>query len=124
MAEIHHDGAVTIQAMETRVDELHGVQFIAIIGGEFVGCAHVSDTNAPALWLGNLFVDGRFRGRGVGAKLVNAVFRWGAERGKEAVSLSVANENTGAQRLYRRLGFIPAINYADTKQMAYTHALR
>jgi ribosomal protein S18 acetylase RimI-like enzyme len=46
------------------------------------------------------------RGHGVGAALIRGLLAEGVARGLPVV-LSVREENTSAQRLYRRLGFTP-----------------
>jgi GNAT superfamily N-acetyltransferase len=57
--------------------------------------------------VGALAVDAAMRGRGVGSRLMAAVFDWARERGFQTVSLEVVDTNPQAQRLYERLGFVP-----------------
>jgi ribosomal protein S18 acetylase RimI-like enzyme len=47
-----------------------------------------------------------WRGRGVGAALLQSVFAAFASRGVDSVDLKVRTENTGAIRLYRRAGMV------------------
>jgi ribosomal protein S18 acetylase RimI-like enzyme len=56
-----------------------------------------------ALFLGQLFVDGVLRGRGIGTQLVKGLIEEAAKAGR-AVTLGVVKTNP-ALRLYERLGF-------------------
>jgi GNAT superfamily N-acetyltransferase len=56
--------------------------------------------------IGVAVLDG-YRGLGVGSALMEAADRWARERGLLELRLEVAAENTGAHRLYERLGYEP-----------------
>ncbi len=59
---------------------------------------------APALVLKELFVAPPFRSRGVGEKLLGAVFDHARSTGARRVSWSVLRSNPAAKRFYRRNG--------------------
>lgn len=50
-------------------------------------------------------VTNAWRGRGVGTALLEAAEAWGRARGAKRMILDVSAANTGAQRLYERLGY-------------------
>lgn len=50
-------------------------------------------------------VDDAVRGNGVGTQLVEAAARWLEEKGAPRIMLWSAQQNTGGQRLFERLGF-------------------
>lgn len=52
-------------------------------------------------------VDPAHRGRGVGSRLVEHFLGWARERDARQASVSAFAANSGAQRLYRRHGFVP-----------------
>lgn len=54
-----------------------------------------------------MWVDPRFRRRGVGDALVKHVVDWAAERDYDRVFLWVTDVNVAARRLYERNGFAP-----------------
>jgi len=56
-----------------------------------------------ALFLGQLFVDNKLRGQGIGTELVEGLIEEAARTGR-AVTLGVVKTNP-AMRLYERLGF-------------------
>jgi ribosomal protein S18 acetylase RimI-like enzyme len=55
----------------------------------------------------SMWVDPRYRRRGVARALVDQAVRWAAERQAREVILWVADQNTAARRLYEQLGFRP-----------------
>jgi GNAT superfamily N-acetyltransferase len=59
------------------------------------------------LTVGALAVDPTMRRKGVGTRLMEAVFDWARERGFRSMSLEVVDTNPDARRLYERLGFAP-----------------
>ena len=78
---------------------------VAVVGNDVIGYA--------AFWcvvdqgeLGNVAVASRWRGRGLGARLIEEVIRRAARRGIVEVFLEVRPTNTVARRLYERFGFV------------------
>lgn len=63
-------------------------------------------TARKLLNLHDLVVAPAFRGRGIGTRLLEAVERHARGQGFGWLTLEVIGENTAAQRLYRRCGFI------------------
>jgi ribosomal protein S18 acetylase RimI-like enzyme len=49
--------------------------------------------------------DPAWRGRGLAAAAVSALAAWGSRQGARACALQVSEDNDGALKLYRRLGF-------------------
>jgi ribosomal protein S18 acetylase RimI-like enzyme len=58
-----------------------------------------------SLYLDTLCVDERFRGNGIGGRLISLTKKKAAEEGLKAVSLITLADNTNAHRLYYRCGF-------------------
>lgn len=56
-------------------------------------------------YLGLLFVAPAARGQGLGTRAIEALCTHARERGGAALRLAVVLDNTGARRLYERLGF-------------------
>ena len=59
-------------------------------------------------YLEDVFVVPEFRNLGIGTALLEAAERAAAARGDHAVSLAVSTLNSGARRLYARLGYVDA----------------
>jgi ribosomal protein S18 acetylase RimI-like enzyme len=83
--------------------------FIAREGGVDVGLAAVfAEPDVPGrMHLVSMWVDPRYRRRGVARALVDQAVRWAAACRAREVVLWVADQNTAARRLYERLGFRP-----------------
>jgi ribosomal protein S18 acetylase RimI-like enzyme len=64
-----------------------------------------------------LFVERGHRGRSLGTDAIRIAEGVCRERGVRAVQLEVARANTGAQRLYRRVGFVDHDRYLMTKEL-------
>ena len=63
-----------------------------------------NEAGGTVVWGEELYVRPQYRGRGVGSALIARIFR---DHGDEAVRfrLETEEENEGARRLYRRIGF-------------------
>jgi ribosomal protein S18 acetylase RimI-like enzyme len=61
----------------------------------------------PDGYILSLWVRPDLRGKGIGSQLLEQACRVLKEQGKQTVGLSVHDQNEGAQRLYKRLGFLP-----------------
>jgi GNAT superfamily N-acetyltransferase len=82
--------------------------FAAVAGGRGVGMVGGFGARAAGRYridLVGLWVRGEVRGAGVGAGLVGALLAWARAEGADEVLLWVADDNPGARRFYRRLGF-------------------
>ncbi|HWQ04398.1 MAG TPA: GNAT family N-acetyltransferase [Longilinea sp.] len=52
-----------------------------------------------------LIVDEQFRGKGIGANLIEEAVKAARARGMDEIEVGTERENSGAQRFYRRCGF-------------------
>ena len=78
---------------------------VAVAGAEVIGLLHVEESRHGFGELG-MAVAREWRGRGVGAALLEAAIDWSRERGLHKLSLGVFTHNTAAIGLYRKLGFV------------------
>jgi ribosomal protein S18 acetylase RimI-like enzyme len=78
---------------------------VAIDGERWVGMVACRRLEPDSSWLTALWVDPAVRGKGLGARLIEAAAEWATEQGAAAVELSVTTNNPAAATLYTRAGF-------------------
>jgi ribosomal protein S18 acetylase RimI-like enzyme len=82
---------------------------VAVNGNEIIGFANLYDyVPEKSAFIGNVVIDKRFRGKGVGKDIVSRMLKlcYNKHNLKE-VRISVFTDNTPALLLYNSLGFIP-----------------
>ncbi|GGV25758.1 hypothetical protein GCM10010277_06920 [Streptomyces longisporoflavus] len=88
-----------------------GRDLVALLNGRPVGMVSGVPGAGDSVELISMWVGAAARGQGVGDCLIQAVERWGAERGAGTLRLSVMPDNHRATALYERHGF------ADTGEL-------
>jgi|Deesub1362B_J571_1020462.scaffolds.fasta_scaffold09798_2 GNAT superfamily N-acetyltransferase len=83
---------------------------MAELEGETVGLVHICLLRsflhrAPSGTIEELVVSGRYRGRGVGRRLISTAITWCLKQGCSEVEVSTAWGNAVGLALYRGLGF-------------------
>jgi ribosomal protein S18 acetylase RimI-like enzyme len=94
-----------------------GIIFIAEAAGAFVGCVACLVMEEPAVqktpdsnrygYVSDIFVDPRYRGRGVAQGLLSAAEGHLAATGVTRLRINVLANNASARRAYERYGFAP-----------------
>lgn len=87
-----------------------GRVFVARASGRAVGMASLLFTVSTAeggkvAVLEDVIVAAHWRGKGLGGRLLDHVFRWAAENGCLRVTVLADRDNAGAQGFYRKRGF-------------------
>jgi GNAT superfamily N-acetyltransferase len=62
---------------------------------------------AHELLMDGIAVDSIARGKGIGTRLLNAVFDFARAKGYQSIRLDVVDTNPRARQLYDRMGFVP-----------------
>lgn len=94
---------------------------IAEVGGEFAGlCLHFPIFSTwmgrPGVYVQDLYVEDRFRGRKIGERLLRHVAAQCRNEGGVYLRLSVDTDNEGAKTFYERLG-IAWSSYEQTQKI-------
>ena len=78
-------------------------------GNEIVGFANLYGyVSGESAFIGNVIVDKKHRGKGIGRKIVQYMLKVGFEKlNLPEIRISVFSENTPAMLLYSGLGFVP-----------------
>ena len=82
--------------------------YVALAGDEVVGHLFIWDTETAVPWLG-IAVREDCRGKGVGGFMLTRLFELLSARGYGGLLLRTAADNTAAQRLYEKYGFLPEV---------------
>jgi RimJ/RimL family protein N-acetyltransferase len=83
----------------------NSVVAVGVAGGQVIGLLHVEPTRHGFGEIG-MCVDSGWRGRGVGASLIQAAISLARERGLHKLSLEAFAHNAAAIALYRKCGFV------------------
>lgn len=99
-----------------RIINEESVVFIALNGHNSLGFVQLypsfSSISMQRSWvLNDLFVKETARGQGLGEKLIKTAIGFAKETGAKGVLLETAEDNTTAQRLYEKIGFIRETNF-------------
>lgn len=79
---------------------------VALVGGQAIGYARMSDTLLPrTVWLTDVVVSPRYRRQGIGMTLVMAAHSWALERKDHRALLEMSSKNSPGIRLAQKLGY-------------------
>lgn len=101
-------------------NDSYGLACLIHVGGEVAGYFVVAfgfsvEFRGRDAFIDELFVKDEFRGRGAGAAAIRFAEGLCRGRGVRALHLEVERENTRAQAVYRRAGFLDHDRYLLTK---------
>lgn len=88
-----------------------GGLWLAEHDGVGIGCVALRPQGPDAAEVKRMFVDGAWRGRGVGRALMETLVAGARERGYATLRLGTLADMTAAQGLYASLGFRPVERY-------------
>ena len=96
--------------IKKRIESKDSVIFVVKDKGEFIGFTQLyptySSISMKRAWiLNDLYVDARARKQGVGEMLLNKAKEFAIETGAKSLSLSTAQDNFSAQKLYGKNGY-------------------
>ena len=100
---------ITMAELQAIVGDSATVLLVARDGGVIVGLLTLAMFRIPTgmrAWIGDVVVDGRARGKGVGEALNRAALATARQRGAKTVDLTSRPSREAANRLYQRIGFV------------------
>jgi GNAT superfamily N-acetyltransferase len=110
------EGGIRYYDIEDLVRADHVRFLIAEFDGVPIGCGFARVDEAKSYvkhgrqgYLGLMYVDPAFRGKGVNARLLAALMAWCREQGVLELRLEVYPDNASARRAYEKAGFAPHI---------------
>src|SRR5262249_26304042 len=90
-----------------------GQLLLATCAGEPAGCAALRRVEDGICEMRRMYVDSRFRGRGVGVALTERLLGDARALGYRRMRLDTSVRQAEAQGLYRRFGFVPIEPYYE-----------
>lgn len=99
-----------------------GTTQIITLEGERVGAVEVVDSGCEVL-IANIHILPSQQGRGIGSGVLERLIARASEQGRD-VSLQVLETNSGARRLYERLGFVVTASAPPHVRMTRFHRAR
>lgn len=90
----------------------NGRLFVADMDGKIAGYAEVTIKKLPAIFvhdreahIGIVFVEERYRRKGIGTRLLKEAERWAKDKGVFSLALTVFDKNKPALLAYKKFGF-------------------
>ena len=104
-------------------DDALGLACLILLGGEVAGYVVITfgfsiEFRGRDAFIDELFLKDEYRGLGLGAAAIRLAEGVCRRRGVRALHLEVERENTRAQSLYRRAGFLDHDRYLLTKWLS------
>ncbi|WP_228238768.1 GNAT family N-acetyltransferase [Allomuricauda sp. M10] len=105
-------GKVSYYDLEKMVQDPKSCVVVAEVDGKIVSSGYAISKPARHYldhefyaYLGFMYTDGAYRGRGINAMVVDALKKWSQEQGFKEIRLTVYNDNVGAIKAYEKVGF-------------------
>ena len=100
-----------VRLFENKIEEPLGHWFtcVAMLDNQIIGTCDITQWKHPIPAITSLHVQPEFRRRGCASAMIAACVAKCREAGKLALQINVSMKNENAMRLYRWLGFKPAL---------------
>jgi len=95
-----------------KIDNIPNV-VIAYMDDKPVGCGCFKKFDDSSVEVKRMFVADEYRGKGIGAAILNELEKWAAELGNKTVVLEMGNKQPEAAVLYKKQGFAVIPNYGQ-----------
>lgn len=95
-----------------KIDNIPNV-VIAYMDDEPAGCGCFKKFDDASVEVKRMFVAEEYRGKGIGAAILNELEKWAAELGNKTVVLEMGNQQPEAAILYKKQGFTIIPNYGQ-----------
>lgn len=102
--------------LQELIENEKSVVLVAESGGKIVGSGYAQIRPSKSYYdhgdhsyLGFMFVDPAYRGRGINQTIIDGLISWSKEKGITAVYLDVYADNQAAVRAYEKAGFCKSL---------------
>lgn len=91
--------------IESEIDNKIRTMYVYVLNGKYVAGMSLRPVDSKTVYLSYLAVNEKCRDQGIGTKMINHARQICKNEGYSYVLLKVDNDNTEAERLYKKLGF-------------------
>ena len=88
-----------------RKQQDRGVIYEAFMGNNNIGFIQIHEESKEEINIPWLFVDHKYRGRGIATKMMRQMIKYSAESGYTRITLEVPGNSPDAYHIYEKLGF-------------------
>jgi len=92
--------------IECEVENEVRTMYAYILKDKYVAGMSLSSMNNKTIYLSYLVVNEEYRNQGIGTKMISYACQTSKKEGYSYIVLNVDNDNTDAERLYKKLGFV------------------
>lgn len=92
--------------IENEVENEIRRMYAYILNGKYIAGMSLSPMDNKTIYLSYLVVHKEYRNQGIGTKMIRYARQISKKDGYFYIALNVDNDNTRAERLYKRLGFV------------------
>ncbi len=91
--------------IEHEIDNNIRTMYAYILNGKYVAGVSLCPADNKTVYLSYLVVNEEYRNQGIGTKMINYALKTSKNDGYSYIILKVDNDNTEAEKLYKKLGF-------------------
>ncbi len=93
------------------------MMYAYILNGKYVAGMSLCPADNKTVYLSYLVVNEEHRNQGIGTKMINYALKTSKNDGYSYIILKVDNDNTEAEKLYKKLGFAAVEKSCETTKM-------
>ena len=103
--------------IEYEVDNEIRIMYAYILNGKYIAGMSLCPMDSKTIYLSYLVVNEEYRNQGIGTEMISFACQRSKTKGYSNIVLNVDNDNTGAERLYKKLGFVAIGKSSERTEM-------
>ncbi|SNQ44173.1 GNAT family N-acetyltransferase [Cellulophaga lytica] len=103
---------ISYYSIKNLLEDTNTLVAVATLSNTLIGSAYATIKQAKKhlkhnnyAYLGFMYIDPKYRGKGINKNIIDFLFKWIKEQNTTEVRLDVYSENTAALRAYEKAGF-------------------
>ena len=103
--------------IEHEVENKTRIMYAYILNGKYIAGMSLCPIDNKTIYLSYLVVNEEYRNQGIGTKMIRYARQISKKDGYSYIVLNVDNDNTEAERLYKKLGFVEIGKSSERTEM-------